>query len=71
MNNYLKNERYFVMKIRKNLDYQTLEKFFQGVSLAKNKINRIRIPTDPINPNSSETTAKMKSVCGSGKKKCF
>lgn len=39
MNNYLKNERYFVMKIRKNLDYQTLEKFFQGVSLAKNKIN--------------------------------
>lgn len=39
MNNYLKNERYFVMKIRKNLDYQTLEKFFQSVSLAKNKIN--------------------------------
>ena len=39
MNNYLKNERYFIMKIRKNLDYHTLENFFQSIHLSKNKMN--------------------------------
>ena len=38
MNNYLKNERYFIMKIRKNLDYHTLENFFQSIHLSKNKM---------------------------------
>ena len=38
-----------------------------GAFLAKNNINSIRVPTEPINPNSSETIAKIKSVCGSGR----